>query len=65
MGKLRWGLIPGWAKDEKIGYKMINARWETVDSKPSYRHAFSWLTQYVFMGMACMHLILREISQKL
>lgn len=33
-------LIPGWAKDEKIGYKMINARSETVESKPSYRHAF-------------------------
>lgn len=32
--------IPGWAKDEKIGYKMINVRSETVESKPSYRHAF-------------------------
>ena len=40
LGTLRWGLIPGWAKDEKIGYKMINARSETVDEKPSYRHAF-------------------------
>lgn len=40
LGALRWGLIPGWAKDEKIGYKMINARSETVDEKPSYRHAF-------------------------
>lgn len=33
-------LIPGWAKEEKIGHKMINARSETVESKPSYRHAF-------------------------
>ena len=30
LGHLRWGLIPPWAKDEKIGYKMINARAETV-----------------------------------
>lgn len=36
-GYLRWGLIPSWAKDEKIGYKMINARSETADEKPSFR----------------------------
>ena len=40
LGLLRWGLIPHWAKDEKIGYKMINARAETVAEKPSYRQAF-------------------------
>ncbi len=40
LGHLRWGLIPPWAKDEKIGYKMINARAETVSEKPSYRNAF-------------------------
>ncbi|KSU83320.1 Putative SOS response-associated peptidase YedK [Fictibacillus enclensis] len=33
----RWGLIPFWAKDPKIGYKMINARAETVDEKSSFR----------------------------
>ncbi|WP_138494718.1 SOS response-associated peptidase [Paenibacillus pinistramenti] len=33
----RWGLVPRWAKDVKIGYKMINARAETLDEKPSYR----------------------------
>ncbi len=33
----RWGLIPFWAKDEKIGYKLINARIETVLEKPSFR----------------------------
>ncbi|MCK6258420.1 SOS response-associated peptidase [Fictibacillus sp. KIGAM418] len=33
----RWGLIPFWAKDPKIGYKMINARAETVDEKASFR----------------------------
>ncbi len=37
---LRWGLIPSWAKDEKIAYKTINARVETVDTAPSYRQAF-------------------------
>jgi putative SOS response-associated peptidase YedK len=38
---LRWGLIPSWAKDEKIGYRMINARSETVAAKPSFRAAFA------------------------
>jgi putative SOS response-associated peptidase YedK len=36
----RWGLIPPWAKDEKIGYKTINARMETIQTAPSYRKAF-------------------------
>jgi putative SOS response-associated peptidase YedK len=40
LGLLRWGLIPPWAKDEKIGSKMINARAETVAEKPSFRNAF-------------------------
>ncbi|MHB8873008.1 MAG: SOS response-associated peptidase, partial [Myxococcaceae bacterium] len=35
----RWGLIPHWAKDEKIGYKMINARGETLAERPAYREA--------------------------
>lgn len=37
---LRWGLVPSWAKDLSIGNRMINARGETVDSKPSFRSAF-------------------------
>jgi len=37
---LRWGLIPSWAKDTKIGYKMINAKSETVAQKPAFRAAF-------------------------
>jgi putative SOS response-associated peptidase YedK len=36
----RWGLVPSWAKDTKIGYKLINARSETVAGKPSFRAAF-------------------------
>src|SRR6059058_5850874 len=38
---VRWGLVPSWAKDISIGSRMINARAETVDSKPSFRQAFS------------------------
>ncbi|REE98800.1 SOS response-associated peptidase [Thermomonospora umbrina] len=38
---LRWGLVPSWAKDPKIGNRMINARAETVHEKPSYRRAFA------------------------
>jgi len=37
---LRWGLIPFWAKEKKIGYRMINARSETAANKPSFRNAF-------------------------
>lgn len=40
MGFLRWGLIPPWAKDMSIGYKMINARAETLSEKPSFRNAY-------------------------
>ncbi len=36
----RWGLIPSWAKDTKAGYSMINARAESVATKPSFRSAF-------------------------
>jgi putative SOS response-associated peptidase YedK len=37
---VRWGLVPFWAKDPKIGSRLINARAETVASKPAFRHAF-------------------------
>lgn len=36
----RWGLIPSWAKDAKIGNQLINARAETIATKPSFRSAF-------------------------
>jgi len=36
----KWGLIPSWAKDEKIGASLINARCETAATKPSFRSAF-------------------------
>lgn len=38
---LRWGLVPRWAKDLRIGSKMINARAETVATKNSFRSAFA------------------------
>jgi putative SOS response-associated peptidase YedK len=38
--KAKWGLIPSWAKDAKIGSSCINARVETVDTKPAFRSAF-------------------------
>ncbi len=37
---LRWGLIPGWAKDAGIGNRLSNARADTVAEKPSFRSAF-------------------------
>ena len=36
---MKWGLIPFWAKDPKIGSRMINARAETVAEKPAFRNA--------------------------
>jgi putative SOS response-associated peptidase YedK len=38
--RAKWGLIPSWAKDAKIGASCINARVETVDTKPAFRSAF-------------------------
>lgn len=37
MELLRWGLVPRWATDLKVGYKMINARAETLEERPAYR----------------------------
>lgn len=38
---LRWGLVPSWAKDPRIGSRLINARVETVAEKPAFRAAFA------------------------
>ncbi len=40
LAMLRWGLIPSWAKEPGIGYRMINARSETARTKPSFRSAW-------------------------
>ncbi len=37
---IRWGLLPSWAKDRKIAWKLINARAETVATAPAFRKAF-------------------------
>jgi putative SOS response-associated peptidase YedK len=38
--RMRWGLIPSWAKDPEIGNRMINARAETLAERPAFREAF-------------------------
>ncbi len=40
LAQFRWGLIPFWSKDENIGYKLINARSETIHEKSSFKQAF-------------------------
>ena len=40
LSMLRWGLLPAWAKDPSMGYRMINARSETVAGKPAFRAAY-------------------------
>ena len=40
LAMLHWGLIPPWAKDRKIAYSTINARADTVATKPAFRAAF-------------------------
>jgi putative SOS response-associated peptidase YedK len=39
-GYLKWGLVPSWAKDPKIGFSLTNARSETITEKPSFKAAF-------------------------
>jgi putative SOS response-associated peptidase YedK len=36
----KWGLVPSWSKDDKMGSRLINARGETLKDKPSFRNAF-------------------------
>ncbi|MBI2485800.1 MAG: SOS response-associated peptidase [Deltaproteobacteria bacterium] len=37
---MRWGFVPSWAKDIKVGYKMINAKAETLTEKNSFKKSF-------------------------
>ncbi|WP_223066725.1 SOS response-associated peptidase [Paenibacillus caui] len=41
LGVLRWGLVPSWSQDDKIGSKMINARAETLTEKPAFKRLLS------------------------
>ncbi|WP_049825087.1 SOS response-associated peptidase family protein [Paenibacillus sp. 1-18] len=61
----KWGLIPFWAKDMKIGYSMINARVETLQSKPVFgiffrEIALSFLQMDFFIK--CQQNIFKNIS---
>ena len=38
---LRWGLVPYWAKDLKVGFANINAKAEGIESRPAFREAFA------------------------
>jgi putative SOS response-associated peptidase YedK len=37
---MKWGLVPSWAKDPNIGFKLINARAESIAQKPSFKESF-------------------------
>ncbi len=41
LDRVRWGLVPSWAKNLSVGDKLINARAETIREKPAYRRAFA------------------------
>jgi putative SOS response-associated peptidase YedK len=41
LGTFRWGLVPSWATDPSMGYRMANARAESADTKPAFRRAFA------------------------
>lgn len=41
LGALRWGLVPSWAKDPRIGTRLINARSETLTKRPVFRSLIS------------------------
>lgn len=40
LDRVRWGLVPSWAKDLSVGDRLINARSEGLATKPAYRRAF-------------------------
>ena len=51
---MRWGLIPYWAKDIKVGFANINAKAEGIENKPAFREAFrrgaAWCRSTTFMS---------------
>src|SRR5262245_14753361 len=42
LAMLKWGLVPDWADDPSMGNRLINARAETVTTKPAFRQAFAY-----------------------
>jgi putative SOS response-associated peptidase YedK len=40
LGAFKWGLVPYWSKEPSTGARMINARSDSVATKPAYRAAF-------------------------
>jgi len=42
LSRKKWGLVPSWSKDDKIGSRLINARGETLKDKPSFSKAFRY-----------------------
>lgn len=72
---MKWGLVPSWAKEQSIGYKMINARAETLHEKPSFRKAleqrrciipadgfYEWKKEPDGRGKTPMRIILKDRS---
>ena len=48
---LRWGLVPYWAKDLKVGFANINAKAEGIENRPAFREAFQrrrWVVERTF-----------------
>jgi putative SOS response-associated peptidase YedK len=58
---MRWGLVPFWAKEVRIGAKMINARAETVAEMPAFRGAFA-VRRCLLRPCSAKRLALYEVS---
>jgi putative SOS response-associated peptidase YedK len=48
--RMKWGLVPSWAKDQKIGNKLANARIETAAEKPSFSSAMKQRRCLIFVS---------------
>jgi putative SOS response-associated peptidase YedK len=44
LGMMRWGLAPLWAKDIRVGFSNINAKAETIDTRPAFSQSLHWPT---------------------